>query len=86
MRTSKLLVVVIVLQGLMLAGQWLGAPGALSPAHAQMPDPGRDRVQMIDELKSLNAKLDKLVGILESGDLQVHAVLPDETKGTPTAR
>jgi hypothetical protein len=81
MRTNRLLAVVVVLQGLLLAGQWLGngtaSPAILATAQAQ-PDPNRDRWLMIDELKALNAKMDKLVGILESGNLQVRASSPDE--------
>ena len=77
MRTNRLLAVVVVLQGLLLAGQWLGAPSVLPSAQAQ-PDPNRDRWLMIDELKSLNAKVDRLIGILEGGNLQVRTASPDE--------
>lgn len=77
MRTNRLLAVVIVLQGLLLAGQWLGSPALVSSAQAQ-PDPNRDRWIMIDEMKASNAKLDKLIGILQGGDLQVRVVSPDE--------
>ena len=77
MRTNRLLAVVIVLQGLMLAGQWLGNPALVATAHAQ-PDPNRDRMLMIDQMKETNAKLDKLIGILEGGNLQVRTVSPDE--------
>ena len=77
MRTNRLLAAVIVLQGLLLAGQWLGNPALVSTAQAQ-PDPNRDRWLMIDEMKSTNAKLDKLIGILEGGNLQVRVSSPDE--------
>jgi hypothetical protein len=77
MRTNRLLAVVIVLQGLLLAGQWLGAPALVTPAQAQ-PDPNRDRWLMIDQMKETNAKLDRLIGILEGGNLQVRTVSPDE--------
>jgi hypothetical protein len=77
MRTNRLLAVVVVLQGLLLAGQWLGNPALVSTAQAQ-PDPNRDRWLMIDELKSMNAKMDRLVGILEGGNLQVRTASPDE--------
>jgi hypothetical protein len=84
--TSKALVIVIVLQGIILAGQWLGSPSIIAPVNAQITDPGKDRMQMIDEMKSVNAKLDKLIDILESGDLQVRTVSPDETKAKAPAR
>ena len=86
MRTSKLLGVIIVLQVLTLGGQWLGSPSYVTPANAQVTDPGRDRMQMIDQLKSIDAKLDKMVSILGSGNLQVKVVQPDESKGKAAAR
>ena len=86
MRNSKLLGVMIVLQVLVLAGQWLGSPSYVTTANAQVTDPGRDRIQMLEQLKSIDSKLDKLVGILGSGDLQVKVVQPDEPKGKTTGR
>jgi len=82
----RLLTVVIVLQGMILAGQWLGNPSYLSSANAQVTDPGRDRQQLIDEVRKTNDKLDKLAGILSSGNLQVRVVQPDENKGRGAAR
>jgi hypothetical protein len=49
-------------------------------------DPGRDRMQMIDQLKSMDSKLDKLVSILSSGELQVKVVQPDDNKGKANGR
>jgi hypothetical protein len=74
MKTTKLLTVVVILQSLILLGQWLGAPSLLSPAQAQVPDSGAQRVQIIEELKSLNNKTEKLISLLESGKLQVRVV------------
>jgi hypothetical protein len=86
MTNTRLLTVVIALQGVLIAGQWLGAPGYLSSAHAQTLDPARDRADMIDQLHSVNAKLDKMIDILGSGDLQVRVIVPDDTKGKTSAR
>jgi hypothetical protein len=89
MRIGRLLGVVIVLQVLTLAGQWLdgGSQRYLtSTAQAQITDPGRDRSQMIDELKAMNGKLDRLVELLEGGKVQVRVVQPDEPKGKQVAR
>jgi hypothetical protein len=80
MNATRLLVVVVALQTMILAGQWLGGPSYVSPAQAQIPDAGAQRQQMVDELKTTNAKLDKLISILESGKLQVIAVTPEEKK------
>lgn len=75
--TSRLLVIVVVLQVLTLLGQWTGSP-RIAPASAQVPDPGAQRLQMIDEQRKTNAMLERLVTLLESGKLQVVAANPDE--------
>src|SRR5436305_1817729 len=64
MKTSKLLAVVIVLQGLILAGQWTGGRDYLPHATAQVPDPANRQLQMIDELKDLNTKLAKIADLI----------------------
>lgn len=79
MQTSKLLVAVLVLQGLVLMGQWTGQ-GPVTPAHAQIPDAGGQRQQIVDELKGINGKLDKLTQALESGSVQVRVAPADEKK------
>lgn len=84
-KIAKLLTVVIVLQGMILAGQWVGT-GFVSTAQAQMADPGRDRQQLIEEIRKTNDKLDKVVEILRSGDLQVHLVQSDDNKAKPAGR
>jgi hypothetical protein len=86
MSNTRLLTVVIALQGVLIAGQWLGGSNYLSSAHAQALDPARDRAELIDEVKNTNAKLDKMIDILSSGDLQVRVVVPDDTKGKTSAR
>ena len=94
MNTSKLLAVVIGLQALSLACQFLGQPAIVAPAQAQMPDSGAQRAVMIEELKGIRADLkalnasaaatsgrvDKIITILDSGKLQVRAISPDENK------
>jgi hypothetical protein len=69
--STKLLTVVVVLQSLILLGQWLGSPSVLPAAQAQVPDAGGQRVQMIKELESLNAKTERLITMLESGKVTV---------------
>ena len=80
MKTAKLLTVVIFLQGLILVGQWLGNPSFVSAAAAQIPDAGGQRLQLIDELKSLNAKVEKMSAFLESGKLEVKVVVTDDQR------
>jgi hypothetical protein len=79
MNNQRTLAIIIVLQTLTLLGQWAGTP-SLTPVQAQIPDGGAQRAATIDELKSVNAKLDKLISILADGNLQVKVVQPDEKK------
>ena len=86
MKTSKLLVAVIALQGMILIGQWTGGGASLlSTAQAQVPDPANRQLQMIDELKQLNGKMDELIGLLRSGDVQVKVPKAEEEKGKAAA-
>lgn len=85
MKTSKLLVAVIALQGLILIGQWSGGTAVLSTAHGQVSDPANRQMQMIDELKSLNSKMDELIAILRAGDVQVRVAKTEEEKGKAPA-
>jgi len=80
MKTAKLLTIVVILQGLILMGQWFGSPSMVSPAQAQVPDAGAQRYEMITELKSLNGKMEKLISILESGKLEVKVAHADDNK------
>jgi hypothetical protein len=84
MKTTKLLTVIVILQGLILMGQWLGTPSVLSPAQAQVPDAGAQRMQMVRELEALNAKTDKMLSLLDSGKLQVQVV--DSKPAAPARR
>lgn len=76
--THKLLTAVLVLQGLTLLGQWTSH--TLPAAQAEVSDPASRQLQMVEGIKTTNDKLDKLIGILEGGDLQVKVVMPDENK------
>ena len=69
MKTPKLLGIVIVLQVLVLIGQWIG-PSAPT-ARADIPNPSERQLAMVDELRSLNGKMDRLVSLLESGNVEV---------------
>jgi hypothetical protein len=69
--STKLLTVVVVLQSLILLGQWLGTPSVLPAAQAQVPDAGGQRMQIIKELEALNAKTERMMTLLESGKVTV---------------
>jgi hypothetical protein len=77
---NKWLAIVVVMQGLILLAMLVGTPSA-TPALGQIPDAGAQRDQIIDQLKSSNEKLDKLLALLSGGDLQVKVIKPDDVKG-----
>lgn len=69
--TRKWLAFVVVLQVLILLTLLGGGP-AVSAARAEgIPDAGAQREEMIAELKATNAKLDRLVTLLGSGQIEV---------------
>jgi len=80
MKTGRLLSFVVVLQGLILLGQWTGGP-RISTAGAQVADPGAQRIAMTEELRKTTRKVDRLISLLESGKLQVTAIMPDSKDG-----
>ncbi len=83
MNSSKLLVAVVVLQGLTLAGVWSGNGASQLPAaNAQVIDPGAQRLQQVEAQRETNAKLDQMIELLK-GELQVRVVSPDEAKEAP---
>jgi len=76
MKSSKLLAVVIVLQALILVGQWAGQPAASTArADITLPNPGERQLAIVDELKNVNSKLDKIYSALTGGDMTVKAVV-----------
>jgi hypothetical protein len=83
MKTTKLLTIIVILEGLILAGQWLGngSPSMVSPARAQIPDAGAQQQEIISQLKALNERMDKLTLFLESGKLEVKATQADDKAG-----
>ena len=83
MNTNRLLAAVLVLQVVTLAGQWGGKPAYVSDARADLPpDPGAQRAAQTEEMRSMNQKLDKLVGLLEGGKLKVEVTnFPQDKNG-----
>jgi hypothetical protein len=77
MKTPKVLVVVVVLQALALLTLWTGRD-VLPVAQGQVLDSGAQRAEAVTQLKAVNDKLDKLIALLESGDLQVKVAASDE--------
>jgi hypothetical protein len=85
MKTSRWLGVIVVLQGLILLGQWTGSP-RIAPAVAQVSDPGTQRLAMVEEQRKTNDRLDRIINLLESGKVQVTASLPDEKNDAPRSK
>ena len=77
MNTNRLLAAVLVLQVVTLAGQW---GGHARDARADLPpDPGAQRVAQTEALKSIDSKLERLIGLLDGGRLKVEVTnLPKE--------
>ena len=80
MNTNKILLAAVALQSALIAGLVTGKELAPRATAQGIGNPGGQRQEAVDELKSLNAKMDKLMDLLESGKLQVRATLPDEKK------
>lgn len=78
-KTNKLLTAVVVLQALTLVGQWF-SPTYTSSAQAQVPDGGAQRLQTIEQLRDISAKLDRIAGTIESGKMQVRVARDENAK------
>lgn len=82
MKTNKLLAAVVVLQALVLIGQWTGGGvGALPSAQAQLPNPADRQMQMIEQLSQINGKLDTIASVLQNGEVQVKVAKTEEKEG-----
>jgi hypothetical protein len=78
-KTNKLLTAVVVLQALTLAGQWFN-PTYTSTATAQVPDGGAQRLQQLEQLKDISAKLDRISATLEGGKMTVRVARDEQGK------
>lgn len=79
--TSKWLGILIVMQALALVTLWSGSPSLPAARADGIPDQGLQQQEIISQLKASNEKLDKLLTLLGSGDLQVKVAKPDDSKG-----
>lgn len=76
MKNTRLVYTILTIQSVVL-GYLVLAPSQPT-AMAQVPDQGAQLQQIIEESKALNAKMDRIIGILEGGKLQVRVVAPDK--------
>jgi hypothetical protein len=79
MKSEKMLAVVIVLQAMILISQWAGQPSA-STAHAQITNPSERQLAILEESRTTNAKLERMISFLQSGDLHVKMSKEDDKK------
>ena len=78
MKTTKLLVAVVVLQSLILISQWTGQPSASTARADQITNPGERQLAILEESKATNAKLEKILSYLQSGDMTVKVAKDDK--------
>ncbi len=80
MKTSKLLGIVIALQVLLLIGQWVAPTTGVARADVPLSNPSERQLAMVDELKTLNGKMDRLISLLQSGSVEVKVAKNDKDK------
>lgn len=81
MKSSKMLAFVLALQVVIVLGQWLGQPAArTASADVNIPNPGERQLAILDELKTLNSKMDHLLSLVQSGDMKVEVTKVDRNK------
>lgn len=78
MKTQKLLGIVIALQVLLLIGQWVAPTASTARADVPLSNPSERQLAMVDELKTLNGKMDRLISLLQSGSVEVKVAKTDK--------
>ena len=79
MKSSRIIYTVLVVQTVLLG--YLVLSSSETRAMAQVPDQGAQLNQIIDQSKATNAKLDRILTLLESGKLQVVTVKASDASG-----
>jgi hypothetical protein len=78
MKMERMLAAVIVLQVLILISQWTGQPSASIARADQITNPGERQLAILEESKATNAKLEKILSYLQSGDMTVKVAKDDK--------
>ncbi len=69
MKTSRILYTLVIVQAATLA--YVVFAPSQPTAMAQIPDQGAQLQAVVDQTKEVNVKLDRIIGILEGGKMQV---------------
>ena len=81
MKSSKMFAFVLVMQVVIVIGQWAGQPAARTArADVNIPNPGERQLAILDELRSINGKMDRLLTVVQSGDMKVEVTKVDRSK------
>jgi len=85
------LILIAIMLAAIAAALWLRPSAVESAAHARalatdanqkaFPDPGTQRLDILTELRSMNARMEKIEGGLRSGEFQVQALEPKTPEG-----
>lgn len=78
MSKDRVLFAVVAVQAVVIG--YLALNPSQPAAMAQIPDQGAQLLQVIEQSKQTNAKLDRIIAILESGKLQVKVAADKEDK------
>ena len=62
---------------------WLGPPTLIDSAQAQIPDSGKQRIQLLEETRRTNRLLTEIKQILEARTLNVRVVGADNKSDAP---
>jgi hypothetical protein len=68
---EKVLGAIVILQGLLICAQFTGGTTHAARADLNLPNPSERQLEIIDELKQVNTKLDHLISTLQSGEVKV---------------
>jgi len=77
MKSSKLLGIIVILQTVLLVGLWLNGSSPRAQADVPVSNPSERQLAMLDELRTLNGKIDQLNKLLADGKLEVKVTRVD---------
>jgi hypothetical protein len=83
--TRLILTALTVLLTIIAIELWVGRPGSLPVANAQIPDTGYQRQQIVEETRKTNELLGRILEQLKSKPIQVR-IVADEMKDSGAAR